>query len=310
MSNQRAYNRRKRSTVIISIPVVYLEICDRHYETAAVLKQIDFWSGQCGDDDGWFYRTHAKWAEDLHIPERTFRRIVRKLEGKGFIQTKVEKVGKTPVMHYRPIDDAIESAMGMNDDSSAPKPPESDPDKMADSDQLAQDKMADPLEVDKMADPSIYKDYKKTSSSSDEEEAATGTKITAPPIDALAVMFTPKPWMKGGRLDEGFKQFIAAQMPDDGYFKGPKAVKAIRHIRKCEAAGDLELLEAQWEAYQESIKPVEKSDLSAEKEKDAEWLSHVAKQKQIQADPSKRMSAMEQLRALKARYGIGEGCSA
>jgi hypothetical protein len=128
MSNQRAYNRRKRSIKSVTIPIVYLEICDYRYEMAALLKQIDFWSGVTKDDEGWFYKTYQEWADELFIPVPTLRKLVSVLREKGFIETKFVKAGKTPKLHYRPVDDAIESAMGMNDDSATPQPPKSDED--------------------------------------------------------------------------------------------------------------------------------------------------------------------------------------
>jgi hypothetical protein len=85
-------------TKTITTPKLYIELT-QSYTQANVLNQCIYWSNKSKLNNGWFYKTYNEWFEEIHINERTLRRIFKKLEKKGFILTKIKKVKGVNTLH-------------------------------------------------------------------------------------------------------------------------------------------------------------------------------------------------------------------
>jgi hypothetical protein len=75
--------------------------------------------------------------------------------------------------------------------------------------------------------------------------------------DPFAAQFAPRPWRDAsvpGGLSQGFRDFVAGQLPKGDGDMNPKA-KALRHIMRLERTGEIETLEFYWAEYQASLQP-------------------------------------------------------
>lgn len=67
---------------------------------ALMLNQILYWSERTDDTEGWFYKTHEEWAEELELTPSQIRRITKALTHVG-VESKVKKHNGAPKLHYR-----------------------------------------------------------------------------------------------------------------------------------------------------------------------------------------------------------------
>ncbi len=97
----------------ITTPRLYIQLTGSH-SLGAVLNQAVYWSTRSHCDDQWFYKKYDEWFEEINVPERTLRRHFDKLEERGWITTKVKKVGGNNIKHVRPdMERIIESISTM-----------------------------------------------------------------------------------------------------------------------------------------------------------------------------------------------------
>lgn len=88
---------------------LYIELTGT-YARANVLNQCVYWCNKSKCSYGYFYKTYAEWFEEIHIPERTLRRVLRNFEKEGWIETKIKKVNNINTLHIKPdIDKIIDS---------------------------------------------------------------------------------------------------------------------------------------------------------------------------------------------------------
>lgn len=93
----------------VTTPKIYIELTGS-YARANVLNQCVYWCNKSKCSYGYFYKTYAEWFEEIHIPERTLRRILKKFEREGWIETKIKKVANLNTLHIKPdIDKIIDS---------------------------------------------------------------------------------------------------------------------------------------------------------------------------------------------------------
>lgn len=96
---------------ILTTPRPYVDITGCH-TLAIILNQCVFWCDKSSFCDGeWFYKTYDDWLDEIHVPERTLRRKLDKLEEMGFIQTKVRKIKGVNTKHIKPDLEAIADAI-------------------------------------------------------------------------------------------------------------------------------------------------------------------------------------------------------
>lgn len=68
---------------------------------AIVYNELSFWNGRGKREDGWVYKTYREMTERLPLSQSTIQRAYKALEAQGFLETKVMKVGETPMLHYK-----------------------------------------------------------------------------------------------------------------------------------------------------------------------------------------------------------------
>ena len=67
---------------------------------ACVYQQLVFWQGRKGEGQ-WFYKSYDEMASELPLSISTIRRAYDKLKQRGYIETKLQKVVGTPMLHFR-----------------------------------------------------------------------------------------------------------------------------------------------------------------------------------------------------------------
>lgn len=70
-------------------------------ESGTLLSQMLYWSDRGGDSEGWFYKSYADWEEETFLTEYQVRKITKKFEDLGFLETKLKKANGAPTLHYR-----------------------------------------------------------------------------------------------------------------------------------------------------------------------------------------------------------------
>ncbi|MGD6739708.1 hypothetical protein ACP5PY_26635 [Photobacterium leiognathi subsp. mandapamensis] len=87
----------------LSVPRVFIRMCDGNYNHAAVLAQLVFWSNKSARKDGWFYKSQQELADELELSRDQVKRSVKKLATSfsKAIFTELKKANGAPTTHYR-----------------------------------------------------------------------------------------------------------------------------------------------------------------------------------------------------------------
>ncbi len=93
----------------VAFRVALAEICDVDAEAGLFLSQSLYWYQRTLDPNGFFYKTHKQWREEICLSRSTLDRIRARLVEKGFLEHIVR--GCPPKSHYRPRVLAIEKAL-------------------------------------------------------------------------------------------------------------------------------------------------------------------------------------------------------
>lgn len=80
----------------ISVPVPLVRMLG-DYTAAAFVSQVTYWSDRTNDPDGWFWKTHDQWFEELHLTSDQVRRCVRTADG----LVEVKRAGVPAKNYYR-----------------------------------------------------------------------------------------------------------------------------------------------------------------------------------------------------------------
>ncbi len=83
---------------ILTVPRTFIQFF-KSYEQAVFFSQILYWQQKVNRD--WFYKKLEDWEDELCIPQRTLRFYLSQFKKAGYIETKVQKVNGTPLLHYR-----------------------------------------------------------------------------------------------------------------------------------------------------------------------------------------------------------------
>lgn len=68
-------------------------------EGGVFLSQLLFWSDK-GDDE-WVYKSYKEWYQEIFLSEYQIRQCAKKCVDMGFLETKIERIKHSPVVHYR-----------------------------------------------------------------------------------------------------------------------------------------------------------------------------------------------------------------
>ncbi len=91
---------------VVTIPKLYIDLTGNLAE-AILLNQIVFYSDKSNRKDGFFYKTHEQWAEEICLTERQVRHATKKLKEKNLIETKLLKANGAPTVHYKLLFDNL-----------------------------------------------------------------------------------------------------------------------------------------------------------------------------------------------------------
>lgn len=82
------------------------DICKQFGANVALVhNELHFWGNKKGvRNDGWIYKTYEEMMDRLPLSEQTIRRAYKTLRDAGIIETKIMRVGDTPVLHYKLAD--------------------------------------------------------------------------------------------------------------------------------------------------------------------------------------------------------------
>lgn len=95
---------------IIAVPRSFIEIAGDS-DTALLLAQLDYWSLRCTNPDGWVYKSHADWKQELGLSRRLVDRARRKLVALGLIEQTCRLVRGRRIMHFRINREALREAL-------------------------------------------------------------------------------------------------------------------------------------------------------------------------------------------------------
>lgn len=84
---------------VITFPRILLNLTGDHV-AAIFLNQILYWSERTTDQDDWFYKTDAEWADELGMTYFQVCRCVEQLQNIG-VQTSLRRADGAPRTHYR-----------------------------------------------------------------------------------------------------------------------------------------------------------------------------------------------------------------
>lgn len=83
---------------IVAVPVAFIRYIGS-IEAAILLSQLIYWSGKT--EDGWFYKSHKEWEEELALGKYEVRKATNLLINKGILETRLRKANGAPTLHYR-----------------------------------------------------------------------------------------------------------------------------------------------------------------------------------------------------------------
>ena len=89
---------------VLTIQRFYIDYTG-NMSTALFLSQLLYWSDKGSDPDGWIYKTHDEWHDEIRLSPYQVRGVTKTLVEMGILETKFEKVGNTPKLHYRLVGD-------------------------------------------------------------------------------------------------------------------------------------------------------------------------------------------------------------
>lgn len=145
----------------IPVPVPFVRMLG-DYESAALLAQCLYWGDRTDDADGWFYKTHEEWSEELELSSDQVRRCVKTCNG----MIEVKRKGIPARNYYRADKEVICQAL----------------EHLANENQSATTRNGETqrLKVEKPNDSAL-----ETSTTSRTETPTTNTKPTSEPTQSL-----------------------------------------------------------------------------------------------------------------------------
>lgn len=157
---------------MLSIPRPFIKLTGDH-ECALMLNQILYWSSRTDDPDGWFYKTHEDWAEELELTPSQIRRITKALAKVG-VESKLKKHNGAPKMHYRINDEIFEKVFTHFLETETVRPKV----KKRDYQQSSQSELSDPItNIPDNQQPS-YSDNSQSEDSDSEKSSLSSVKET------------------------------------------------------------------------------------------------------------------------------------
>lgn len=85
---------------ILVVPKIFIKLTG-DLTTAVLLNQIVFYSDKSKRTDGYFYKSHKEWQEEICLTKRQVSYSTAKLKEMGLVDTKLMKANGAPTLHYK-----------------------------------------------------------------------------------------------------------------------------------------------------------------------------------------------------------------
>ncbi|QWG87405.1 conserved phage C-terminal domain-containing protein, partial [Bacillus mycoides] len=85
---------------IVVVPKLFVKLTG-DLTTAILLNQIVFYSDKSKRTDGYFYKFHKEWEEEICLTKRQVSYSTAKLKEMGLVETKLMKANGAPTLHYK-----------------------------------------------------------------------------------------------------------------------------------------------------------------------------------------------------------------
>ncbi|PGT35645.1 hypothetical protein COC97_24530 [Bacillus anthracis] len=85
---------------IVVVPKLFIKLTG-DLTTAVLLNQIVFYSDKSKRTDGYFYKSHKEWQEEICLTKRQVSYSTAKLKEMGLVNTKLMKANGAPTLHYK-----------------------------------------------------------------------------------------------------------------------------------------------------------------------------------------------------------------
>ncbi|MCC2413996.1 hypothetical protein NST14_30430 [Bacillus sp. FSL W8-0519] len=85
---------------IVVVPKLFIKLTG-DLTTAVLLNQIVFYSDKSKRTDGFFYKSHKEWQEEICLTKRQVSYSTAKLKEMGLVDTKLMKANGAPTLHYK-----------------------------------------------------------------------------------------------------------------------------------------------------------------------------------------------------------------
>jgi len=158
---------------MLTIPRPFIRMTGDH-ECALMLNQIIYWSERTDDPDGWFYKTHEDWADELEFTPAQVRRITKALEKVG-VESRLKKHNGAPKLHYRISDEIFHARLLSFLESQQSTRPIM---KKVDNQESALTALSDPIINNLDNQQSTQSDNQESEESDSEESSLSSSKVT------------------------------------------------------------------------------------------------------------------------------------
>ncbi|MBJ8054912.1 conserved phage C-terminal domain-containing protein [Bacillus cereus] len=85
---------------IVVVPKLFVKLTG-DLTTAILLNQIVFYSDKSKRTDGYFYKSHKEWEEEICLTKRQVSYSTAKLKKMELVETKLMKANGAPTLHYK-----------------------------------------------------------------------------------------------------------------------------------------------------------------------------------------------------------------
>lgn len=85
---------------ILVLPRLFIDLT-ADINSALLLSQLLYWSDRTQDPDGWVYKSHTDWHNEIGITRYSLGEAKAKLTKLGLIETKLKKANGAPTTHFR-----------------------------------------------------------------------------------------------------------------------------------------------------------------------------------------------------------------
>lgn len=96
---------------ILTIPRIFIDLCEGDINTALVLNQCIYWSDRTNRKDGAFYKTADEWTQETGLSKYQLTRSCKTLERLGFLITEVHRANGLPTLHFYIQSEAFTTAL-------------------------------------------------------------------------------------------------------------------------------------------------------------------------------------------------------